>query len=141
MRFIHGHNVRRSPYPYLIQDRGYDTPCWVWQWWTDEDGYGRAYSGTAHKREYVRRFGRVPYGLQLHHKCEVRACINPEHLTPVTPAMNAQASSNAKLDWGKVRDIRHKFESGQYSQKALSREHGVSRATIKRVVTYETWCE
>lgn len=138
--FVKGHNNRRTPFPYIVEDRGYKTPCWVWQWHLDEDGYGRVYSlGTAHKAFYVAKYGPVPDELVLHHLCRVRACCNPDHLTPVTSAVNAQDSAKAKLDWTKVGEIRAKFKSGNYSKKALSKEYGVTRKTIRLVVLEEIW--
>lgn len=42
----------------------------------------------AHRKAWQDRFGPVPNGLQLDHLCRNRACINPEHLEPVTRREN-----------------------------------------------------
>jgi hypothetical protein len=37
---VRGHAQRLSPIDYLSEDRGYETPCWIWQRGKDGDGYG-----------------------------------------------------------------------------------------------------
>jgi hypothetical protein len=91
-KFANGHNARRGPIDYLEEDRGYETPCWVWQRFINPAGYGMKRVGPAtrlaHRVYYVARFGAVPEGLELDHLCRVRACVNPDHLEPVTKRVN-----------------------------------------------------
>lgn len=47
----------------------------------------------AHVVVYELLVGRVPPGWHLHHKCEQKGCVNPKHLTPLTP------SEHARLHW------------------------------------------
>lgn len=60
-----------------------ETGCWVWQGCKDALGYGRTTGGTAHRRVW-RMFGLEvgpkASGEVLHHRCEVRPCVNPDHL-------------------------------------------------------------
>ena len=93
-RFVRGHNYRGVPRKatprWLLEDRGYETPCWIWQRALDHEGYPRDGTAHAHRKTYAQHRGQIPAGLQLHHLCEVPACVNPDHLLPVTPAEHAR---------------------------------------------------
>jgi hypothetical protein len=66
--------------------------CWVWVARLNRNGYGRlSVEGDermAHRLSYEAHVGPIPPGLVLDHLCEVRCCINPSHLEPVTVQVN-----------------------------------------------------
>lgn len=70
-----------------------ESGCWLWTAATQRSGYG--YMRDANRRMRVARrlaweasVGPVPEGQVLDHLCRTRACINPDHLEPVTEREN-----------------------------------------------------
>ena len=60
-----------------------NTGCIIYTGALNSSGYG------PHKRIYEYFVGPVPFGYELDHVvCQVRACINFNHLEPVTPLVN-----------------------------------------------------
>ena len=68
--------------------------CWMWTGSLTDDGYGNVwYDGKcqgAHRVAYEITFGPIPEGKELDHKCRIRACCNPDHLTPMTHERNME---------------------------------------------------
>lgn len=69
------------------------SPCELWRGSVDrETGYGFIFAGTkalrAHRVAWEAKHGPVPEGLVLDHLCRNRACVNLDHLEPVTHRVN-----------------------------------------------------
>jgi HNH endonuclease len=67
--------------------------CWLWGGSRSAAGYGMFYVGAggrtlAHRYAYELVRGGVPHGRELDHLCRNPACVNPEHLEPVTHRTN-----------------------------------------------------
>ena len=73
--------------------------CWVWQGSLNHSGYGRINFRrkwrTSHGAVYEAHRGPVPAGLVLDHLCRNRACVNPDHLEPVTQKENVRRAAPA----------------------------------------------
>lgn len=86
-------------------DRGGPDGCWIWTGRLDKKGYG-IYSGRgAHRRVYQIVAGSIPEGLELDHLCRNRACVNPDHLEPVTKQENLARSWRHRRASGSARRI------------------------------------
>lgn len=79
-----------------VEDRGYLTPCWIWQGCKDKDGYGVAWDGLkklpAHRLAYRLIHGTLSSIFKVLHKCDVSSCFNPEHLYEGTQQDNIKDS-------------------------------------------------
>ena len=139
LRYIRGHH-RKKPNRYIAASTGYRTKCWIWQLAKNADGYGCS-SGTqgrirlAHREYYERLKGPIPINRQLDHLCRVRACVNPDHLEPVTSAENCRRGRGTKLTPSDVREIRTSSER----QRALADQYGVTQGHVSRIKSGQTW--
>lgn len=62
--------------------------CWLWQGTRHADGYG-TFGGTfAHRYMFASLFGPIETGLKICHTCDVRQCVNPNHLVATTHLKN-----------------------------------------------------
>ena len=87
----------------IIDENG----CWIWQNYIDKSkqkkghgGYGIAWYykklWKAHRLSYTAFKGSIPKGLYVCHHCDVRNCINPDHLFLATQKDNVRDMLNKK---------------------------------------------
>jgi hypothetical protein len=71
-----------------------DSGCWVWTGYKYGNGYSaiswRGKQVLGHRLAYEELVGPIPAGLVIDHLCCVKACINPQHLEPVTSGENTR---------------------------------------------------
>lgn len=112
-RFVIGHHSRLSPHEYLPEDRGFSSPCWIWQRNCQKSGYGirtakddAGNRGTrmAHRQYWEKYRGPIPEGYVVDHLCGNKPCVNPDHLEPVTQAENIRRATIENLS-GDVRTV------------------------------------
>jgi hypothetical protein len=104
--------------------------CWLWARKVGKPGYGlmttkeagKPRTRLAHRVSYEAFVGAIPAGLQLDHLCRVRACVNPEHLEPVTlqenlyrsPIHNVRFRAEGKCSQGHVLADVGTYKAGKY---------------------------
>ncbi|HZT57170.1 MAG TPA: HNH endonuclease [Pyrinomonadaceae bacterium] len=131
--------------------------CWPWAGYLCENGYGiisingKGYK--AHRVSYFIKHGRTPNDGLVPHRCDVRSCVNPDHLFLGTPKDNSQdavkkgrntrlygeENGKARLTRAAVLKIRRMCKSGRMCQKTVARIFGVSEATVSYVVNGGRW--
>lgn len=135
------------------------TGCWIWTSSLSSDGYGALYRGgrgskyaNAHRVSYELNRGSIPDGMCVCHRCDVRACVNPDHLFLGTHADNmrdmfakgrqpraiGERNANAKLTIDDVRTIRAMLASG-HTRRSIASKFGTSHQTINKIASGVTW--
>lgn len=135
--------------------------CWLWMASKRSNGYGcfrfqgKLYS--AHRFAYQLAYGDITDNLLVCHKCDVRNCVNPDHLFLGThtenlidairkkrsfpPSIKArgESSGQSKLIEEQVLEIRQLHADDGLGWRTLSKKYGVSGNTINKILRRETW--
>lgn len=128
-----------------------ETGCWIWTGQQHQkDGYGMwkcAGEWLAHRVSYIVANGAIPDGLCVCHTCDVRECVNPDHLWAGTNDENMADMKNkgravcgerhhsAKLTADNVRDIR----DSDMRPSTAAKKYGISHTAAQRVIDKVTW--
>lgn len=141
--------------------------CWEWIGRKIVAGYGVMGKKTRGKRKdyYAHRIswaianGKEPdSGLEVHHTCDNKGCVRPEHLRLVTHRENmldairkgmvpkpphyvGEAHPRARLTLDQVREIRRDYVYGSrtHGGRALALRYGVATRTVEAVVGGQNW--
>ena len=102
----------------IVEDE--DTGCWLWIGASQSSrGYGAvSLNGrqmNAHRAVWVFINGDLPGSVHVDHLCRVPPCVNPHHMEPVSPRVNTQRGSAAKVHRARHAAKTHCAHGHEYS--------------------------
>lgn len=122
--------------------------CWLWLASFGSHGYGNAHpplgkNTVAHRVSYLAFKGPIPPGMLIQHSCDMRWCVNPDHLSLGTDATNAidkqiKGRAAKKLDPDRVHQIRELIEE-QVPLRQIARRFGVAQRMIQDIRNGHVW--
>lgn len=70
--------------------------CIYWRAATHRDGYGSFDNDKAHRASFRLFKGAIPKNMEVMHTCDIRNCVNPDHLILGTHAQNMKDAAKKK---------------------------------------------
>jgi hypothetical protein len=150
--YCSGHNKRRhwTGPNWIEEDRGFGTSCWIWQRAIDPKlGYGHTTLNgeqiRVHRAAYIEARGEIPKGYDVHHRCAIPACVNPDHLEALPRADHAQSEVDprSKLNREQVREMRLRTAvltcGHETAAKILAPDYGVSEMCVLGILRRRHW--
>lgn len=140
-----------------LLDRAHPIPvtgCWLWAGASNAKGYGKLADGRggwvlAHRAAYALCHGGIPEGMEVCHRCDTPACINPAHLFVADHAGNMadMARKGRSADMAGTKNPRAKLTPAQVLEIRASKGHpesigaayGVTGALVRRIRQRLAW--
>jgi hypothetical protein len=126
------------------------TGCWNWTASKRRDGYGNAWHDgkvrLAHRVSYELHHGEIPRGDGHHgtcvlHKCDNRACVNPDHLFLGSQADNVADRDSKNRQASKINraDVLSIRSAEGLTQQDLAGAFGISQTQVHRIRSGKKW--
>jgi len=131
--------------------------CHRWISAKTKDGYGVMWLNgkiiRAHRFSYIINKGNIPKGLLVCHTCDIRDCVNPDHLflgtykdnnndrdkKNRTKTLKGGECTMAKIGEKDVLEIRKKYIPFKYTGLQIAREYGISQPNVSAIITRRSW--
>lgn len=144
--------LAKTPAQYLAENSvPHESGCILWTGAIGGTGYGVGQIAgrliASHRLAYEVRHGEIPKGMHVCHACDVRACINPDHLFVGTHQDNMQDKvSKARQSRGEVHGMAKIYEeqalfilkSGM-SNSELAKMFGITRDHVAIIKSGKAW--
>jgi len=142
-----------------------ETGCWMFGGCVSNAGYGLfnpfGKNVSAHRASWTLFRGEIPSDRHVLHTCDVKLCVNPDHLYLGTPSQNAQDAiergqketgdrhwrrrnpdrqrgndaPHRTLNEDQVKEIR----ASKDTQTSLAARYGVTQASISQIILRKSW--
>jgi len=123
--------------------------CWLWMGSKNRKGYGKfCYKGNttmpAHRASYEIFVEPIPENLFVCHACDVRNCVNPDHLWLGTHQENMmdmvdKGRAYSKLTGVDVFTIRQLVEKVGVSRKKIMEKYGINDGHLSLIINRLCW--
>lgn len=140
---------------YDVIQRGFKTPCWIFNVDINAKGYGQMTIDNkkirAHRISWMLHNGSIPKGIFICHQCDNRPCVNPDHLFMGTnndnmkdaaikgrfPKRVGEINPSAKLTRDDVLFIRSNPHG--MTGRALAKRFSMSPSAISCIILRKSW--
>ena len=132
----------------IVKNSKPEGDCIIWQGTTNPNGYGYMSMPNVWRRriEPVHRVvchlhhGPAPEGAQTCHSCDVRACVNPDHVRwcTVTENMSDRYSRRQQGTWGELHP-QAKYTDAQVTMALALFDDGLTRKIIAEELSINYW--
>ena len=127
--------------------------CWMWIGGVSSSGYGTSYippnSMSSHRVSWTIKYGSIPKGMFICHRCDNKLCVRPSHLFLGTQKDNmidasekkrlgkakGQTHGRSKLTEKQVKHIRidHRFH------RIIALEYNINKDAVGKIKRKERW--
>jgi hypothetical protein len=130
--------------------------CWLWTGELNMHGYGVIFLNykevSAHRYSYKKLKSEIPENMYVLHTCDIRKCVNPEHLFLGNAKDNAidamqkdrlrkgSSVGTSKLTEDQVREIRRLHEQEGLKYNEISKNFCITQDMISKIIRRKAWC-
>lgn len=130
--------------------------CWLWTAYITTQGYGSITVDKkpvkTHRLSFTIYKGEIPKGMLVCHHCDVRSCVNPDHLFLGTHKDNSDdmirkgrsvsnhgdKNGRAKITNNDFLNIKSLFKKG-FSNSQIAERYGLKTETVRRIRFGKLW--